>query len=210
MTETELRNSVALIMEEWARSGKVYEWSRELQCMIERYNQYPDIGRGIAYKPSLGGWCALGVSVAFMDADLADLIQPEIGAYEMEKWAKDSRFFRGRDSGYVPKRGDLIHYAFPRSTETGKVYTQFHVGLVTNCDENILFSTECNVQSRCVMREMREWQYNDIVTGFTEVPYYKKASLITIEVPPIPDKTGTYLLGALNTGKSKEITWIKQ
>ena len=60
------------------------------------------------------------------------------------------------------------------------------------------------------MKEMREWQYNDIVTGFTEVPYYKKASLITIEVPPIPDKTGTYLLGALNTGKSKEITWIKQ
>ena len=209
MTENELRNMVAGAAESYAASGEVYEWSPLLKRLIEKYNAYPDIGRGIQYKPTLGGWCALFASVLFIEQGMADLIIPEIGAYEMEANAKKAGIFRSRESGYIPKRGDLIHYAFPRMDESGKYFTQYHIGVVTNADANVVYTTEGNVTSRVVMKEQHYYKDVEMITGFSAVPYESKV-IIPPELPPLPKETGLYIpLAMVDAGKG-EIIWQRK
>lgn len=213
MNETELRNLIARTAEEDAQSGKIYEWSDDLKALIELYNSYPNIGRGIKYSPSLGGWCMLYVSTLFIRNDLGEIIQPEIGAYEPMKNAKLSGNWRARESDYEPKRGDIIHYAFPRTNEKGQTFTQYHVGIVTNCGidsngETVIYSTEGNVEKRVLMRACKNWRTNKDIDGFI-IPDYEKAASKLVELPPLPKDKGTYLLTA-EIGNENKIEWRKE
>ena len=209
MTEMDLRNMIAEYVEIQAKSGSYYEWSTSLNKLIDTYNAYPNIGRGIQYKPSLGGWCALYASVPFIMNGLPDLIQPEIGAYEMEANAKKAGIFKKRTSGYIPKRGDLIHYAYPRRREDGTPFTQYHVGIVTNASATECFTTEGNVEHRVMMRQITNWLADTTITGFTAVDYASKVYTAP-ELPPIPSADGEYLLGVKVTGEKGKLTWIRQ
>lgn len=213
MTENELRDLIARTAEEDAQRGDVFEWSEKLNELIALYNSYPNIGRGIKYSPSLGGWCMLYVSTLFIRNGLGDIIQPEIGAYEPMKNAKLSGNWRERESDYMPKRGDIIHYAFPRKTDTGTEYTQYHVGIVTNCGtdgngETVIFTTEGNVENRVLMRACTNWRSNKDIDGFI-VPEYEKAATKTVELPPLPKEKGVYGLKAIIDNKSV-IEWRKE
>lgn len=209
MTENELRDLIARTAEEDAKSGKIYEWSPELQALIDLYNKQPDIGRGIKYAPSLGGWCMLYISSLFIRTEMPKAIQLEIGAYEPMKNAKLSGQWRKNDGSYMPRRGDIIHYAYPRTSEAGKEFTQFHVGTVTNCDKNTCYSTEGNVENRVVMRANIEWQNNEQIDGFI-VPDYKRYATSDIIIPELPSEKGVYIMTAEIDDNKKEIVWRKE
>ena len=214
MTENELRDLIARTAEEDAQAGNIYEWSSGLKELIELYNNYPNIGRGIKYTPSLGGWCMLYVSTLFIRNGLGDIIQPEIGAYEPMKNAKLSGNWRERTSDYTPKRGDIIHYAFPRTNEKGIEYTQYHVGIVTNCGttatgESVIYTTEGNVENRVLMRGCTNWRTNKDIDGFI-IPDYEKAASVIVELPPLPKENGFYSLGCVVQDKQADIYWRKE
>ena len=213
MTENELRDLIARTAEEDAKRGDVYEWSEKLNELIKIYNNYPNIGRGIKYSPSLGGWCMLYVSCLFIRNEMGDIIQSEIGAYEPMKDAQLSGQWRKNDGKYIPRRGDIIHYAFPRTNEKGVEYTQYHVGIITNCGttsdgRQVIYSTEGNVESRVLMRANYEWQENKQIDGFI-VPDYEKAASIILELPPFPKEKGVYSLKAIIDNESV-IEWRKE
>ena len=208
MNENELRDKIATMAEEDARSLKIYEWSSRLDELITLYNNYPNIGRGIKYSPALGGWCMLYVSTVFIRCGLAETIQPEIGAYEPMKDAKAGGYWKDRTSGYIPRRGDIVHYAFPRIDEKGKVYTQYHVGIVTNADNNILYSTEGNVENRVLMRACFDWKTYKDIDGFI-VPQYEKFT-DDLTLPELPDEYGEFYLRAILTPTENKIEWKRE
>ena len=213
MNENELRDLIARTAEEDAQRGDVFEWSEKLKELIKLYNNYPNIGRGIKYSPSLGGWCMLYVSTLFIRNELGDIIQPEIGAYEPMKDAKLSGQWRKNDGSYKPRRGDIIHYAYPRTTESGKEYTQYHVGIVTNCGidaygRKVIYTTEGNVANRVLMRDCYNFEMNGEIDGFI-VPDYEKVASVVLELPPLPKEKGVYILKA-EIDDEKIIEWRKE
>lgn len=213
MTENELRDLIASTAEQDAIRGDVYEWSDKLKELIDLYNSYPNIGRGIKYTPSLGGWCMLYVSCLFIRNELGNSIQPEIGAYEPMKDAKLSGQWRKNDGSYMPRRGDIIHFKYPRTTETGEKFTQYHVGIVTNCGNDaygrpVVFTTEGNVQDRVIMRDYYNFGINAEIDGFI-VPDYKRYATSDIIIPELPTEKGVYTLTAEIDDK-KEIVWRKE
>lgn len=209
MLESEMRDLIARTAEQDAQAGNIYEWSPRLNELIELYNNWPNIGRGIKYSPALGGWCMLYVSTVFIRCNLGNIIQPEIGAYEPMKNAQSAGRWRARTSGYQPKRGDIIHYAFPRTNEKGQKFTQYHVGIVTNSDENVCYSTEGNCEKRVLMRANFNWKENRDIDGFI-IPDYESVSSVKIELPELPKEAGEYVLKAIIDGNKNKIEWGKE
>lgn len=206
MTEQELRDKVAGLAEYYAKKGDVYEWSPELERLIEVYNNHKPLTRGIAYKPELGGWCALFVSDLFIETDLSDLIVTEIGAYEMMANAKACGQWKARGT-YIPKRGDIIVYAY-QTTKDGKPYTQYHTGLVTNSSESVVYTTEGNVQDRVLM--LAHAPSDKTILGYWAVDYASKATkeIPVKELPCPPSKTGTYTLKAVVSNNATTYKWV--
>lgn len=205
MTESELRRLITKTAEDFANSGKVYEWSDELNELIEVYNNHTPLTRGIAYKPSLGGWCALFVSDLFILNNMSDLIVTEIGAYEFMTNAKARGCWKPRGS-YVPRSGDIIVYAY-QTTKDGNPYTQYHVGIVTNADASIIYTTEGNVQDRVLMKAVLP--SDKTILGFWAVDY---ASMVTEDIgvdtlPAPPIKNGTYHLAAVVSNNGTTYKW---
>jgi hypothetical protein len=178
MTEKELRDKVAGTAEKLALEN-IVEWNDKLQHLIDVYNACPTIGRGIAYKPSLGGWCALFVSDCFIFNGLEGLIVPEIGAYEMMANAKKAGQWKARGS-YIPKRGDIVVFGWQATDKNGKEYTQFHTAVVTNASasDNILYTTEGNVSDRVI--QAKYYPSDKKILGYWAVDY---ASTATPDVP---------------------------
>lgn len=207
MTENELRRMVTGLAEAYANSGKVYEWSDELNRLIDVYNNHEPLTRGIAYKPSLGGWCALFVSDLFIETDLADLMVTEIGAYEMMANAKAWGQWKARGT-YIPKPGDIIVYAY-QTTKDGKPYTQYHTGIVTNADSTIVYTTEGNVQDRVLM--LAHSPSDKTILGYWAIDYASKANemnAVLTEIPVPPKKNGTYTLQAVVANNATTLKWV--
>lgn len=205
MTEIELRNQVAGLAEDYARSGKIYEWSPELDELIKVYNDHRPLTRGIAYKPSLGGWCALFVSDLFIQTDLSDLIVTEIGAYEFMVNAKARGQWKPRGT-YIPKRGDIVVYAY-QAVKDGKEYTQYHVAIVTSADSTVINTTEGNVQDRVLMLAHRP--DDKTILGYWAVDYASAVTgdIAVSELPAPPRANGTYTLKAVVSNKKTTFKW---
>lgn len=209
MTEQEARDKVASLAEEWCRKG-VWEWNANLDALIKTYNNHKPITRGVAYSKNLkpNGWCALFVSDMFILADIADLIVTEIGAYEFMANAKKANAWKPRGT-YIPKRGDVIVYAYPSTDENGKSFTQYHVGIVTNANADIVYTTEGNVQDRVLM--LAHKPDDKTIAGYWAVDYaseVKEDKPIKADIPDLPSKNGTYTLQAVVSNNKATIKWV--
>lgn len=209
MTEQEARDKVASLAEEWCRKG-VWEWNANLDYLIKVYNDHKPITRNVPYSKNLkpNGWCALFVSVMFILANLANLIITEIGAYEFMANAKKLGRWKPRGT-YIPKRGDIIVYAYPSTDESGKSFTQYHVGIVTSADANVVNTTEGNVQDRVLMLAHRP--DDKTIAGYWAVDYAsiaQSAKPIEVTLPDIPAKNGTYTLQAVVSNDKTTLKWV--
>lgn len=204
MTENELRRLVTDLAEHYAESGSIYEWSAGLDKLIKLYNEHQPLARGYKYKKD-GGWCMLFVSVLFIETGLSDLIQTEVGPWEAMQADREAGRFR--EPGYIPKPGDLIYYYYKDKDAAGKVNAWYHVGVVTNADANIIYSTEGNVQDRVLM--LAHKPDDKTIAGFCAPDFASKVKK-DVTLPELPQKAGTYTLKALVTEPGKgEVTWQK-
>ena len=208
MTEMELRRQITDLAEYYAKSGSIFEWSPGLDRLIEKYNSHKPLARNYAYKKE-GGWCMLFASVLYIETGMANLICTEVGPWEaMQADKKAGRF---REAGtYVPKPADFIYYHYEKKDAAGKVIDSwYHVGVVTNADASVIFSTEGNVDDRVLM--LAHDPADRTIEGFCAPDF---ASLIKPDkqliLPDLPDASGIYTLqGLVNGSGEKEVVWRK-
>ena len=206
MTESELRNKTAGLAEEIAASGKYIKGSAEMQEVIDTYNAHEPLARGVKYSYDIGGYCGVGVSYLFIKTDLSDLIVTECGAYEFMANAKARGQWKPKGT-YIPRRGDIIVYAYEQ-IRNGKPYTQFHVGMVTNADANIVDTTEFNVDNRVLM--LAHKPNEKAILGYWAVDYASAASDNTFTLegwPEPPKKNGTYTPAVVVSNNKIERIW---
>lgn len=203
MTEIELRRLVTDLANHYCEIG-TYEWNPTLNKLIDTYNDHKPLTRNVKYKPDIGGWCGLFVSDMFILNGMADLIVTEVGAYEFMANAKKVDQWKPRGT-YIPKPGDIIVYAY-QTTKDGKPYTQYHVGIVTNADASIIYTTEGNVQQRVLMKATKP--DDKTILGFWAVDY---ASLVVPEpdIPVVPAAAGTYTLKGIRSTGGVRYEWRK-
>ena len=206
MTEKEIRDNVAGFAENCARSGKIYTGSEGLQKLINIYNAHTPLARGLKYTYSLGGWCELFSDVCYIQADAASIITTEIGPWEAMKAAQAAGIWKPRGT-YIPKRGDKIYYAY-QMTKDGKPYTQYHVGLVTSADENVVNSTEGNVQERVLM--LAHKPSDKTILGYIAPDFASLATtdISVTELPAPPKANGTYTLKAVVSNNGVGYKWV--
>lgn len=201
MTEIELRRLVTDLSNHYAEIG-TYEWNGTLNKLIEVYNSHEPLTRNVKYRPEIGGWCGLFVSDMFILNGMSDLIVTEVGAYEFMSNAKARSEWQPRGN-YIPKPGDIIVYAY-QMTKDGKPYTQYHVGIVTNADATVVYTTEGNVQNRVLMKATKP---NDkTILGYWAVPY-DKLVVPEPEIPVVPARNGTYTLKAVRSSSGVRYEW---
>lgn len=205
MTENELRRKVTTIAENYARAGNVITGSAALQKIIDIYNAHKPLARNLPYSYSLGGWCELFADTCFIEAGVSELITTEIGPWEAMQAAKKDGIWKAKGA-YDPKPGDKIYYAYEKP-EGG---VQFHVGIVTNASaaENIVYSTEGNVESRVMMVAHKPTAKE--ILGYIAPDYASLATpdLIPVsELPAPPSKTGTYSLKAVVSNNKTTYKW---
>lgn len=208
-TADELRNKIYNIANFYADNA-TYEWNDRLKELIDVYNNHEPLTRNIKYKPELGGWCGLFVSAVYILAGLSDLIVTEIGAWEFKDNARKAGLWKGRDSGYIPKRGDIIVYSYPKTDEKGKVYTQYHVGICTNADANVIYTTEGNVSDRVLM--LAHNPNDKTIEGYWSVDFegYIQRLEEVQQLPPLPDQDGRYkIVGTVKDGTGS-VEWEKE
>lgn len=208
MTELELRRTVTDLAEYYAKGGAIYEWSAGLNKLIRVYNDHLPLARNYKYVKE-GGWCMLFVSALYIEAGLSDLIQTEVGPWEaMQADKKAGRF---REPGYIPKPGDLVYYYYQKKDAAGKVVDSwYHVGICTNADNSVIYTTEGNVEDRVLM--LAHDPADPTIAGFCAPDFASKIrpQIDGLTVPPIPDETGTYTLSANNNGSEKWLSWTRQ
>ena len=206
MTENELRRKVTSIAEGYARAGNVITGSAALQKIIDTYNAYRPLARNLPYSYKLGGWCEVFADTCFIEAGLAELILVEMGPWEAMQDAKNKGIWKAKGA-YIPKPGDKIYYAYEMSDKT----YQYHVGLVTNSDETVVYSTEGNVQDRVLMLAHKPNAKE--ILGYIAPDYASLATpeLIPItELPAAPKANGTYFMGAVVSNNKVVYDWIKK
>ena len=208
MTEIELRRTVTQLAEHYAQSGAIYEWSAGLDKMIRTYNEHIPLARNYKYVKE-GGWCMLFVSDLFIETGLSDIMQTEVGPWEAMQADKAAGRFR-EPKTYIPLPGDIIYYYYQDKDASGKKIAWYHVGLVTNADDTIIFSTEGNVQDRVMM--LAHKPDDKTIAGFCVPDYASKirTDINGLPVPAVPDETGVYVLSAVNNGKKTAYSWIKK
>lgn len=204
MKEIELRRLVTDLANHYAAIGTT-EWNPTLKKLIEIYNDHRPLTRGVVYDPSIGGWCGLFVSDMFILNGMAGLIVTEVGAYEFMANAKKKDQWKPRGS-YVPQAGDIIVYAFDR-TVGGKTFTQYHVGIVTNADSKVIYTTEGNVNRSVVMKAVDP--ADKTILGFWAVDYKSIVLPDPTEIPVIPGKVGTYTLKGIRSTGGSRYEWRK-
>ena len=202
MTEMELRRLVTDLAEHYAEMH-VAEWDPTLMKMIDIYNAHTPLARNIKYYPDLGGWCMLFVSVLYIQTGLAKLIHTEIGPWECMQEAKKRGRFR-KPQEYVPAPGDLIFYEYKLTALDGTKKVQHHVGICTNADSSVIYTTEGNVQNQVLM--LAHKPDDDTILGFWDVDF---ASLVKKdpEIPGLPDEDGDYILHGIVQDNNKAFIW---
>lgn len=209
MTEIEIRNQIASFAEECAKSGKIITGSEELQELIDEYNKYRPLARNLEYSYKLGGWCELFADVCYIHNDAASIITPEIGPWEAIQAAKKAGIWKPKGT-YIPKRADKIYYYYTTKDEKGNVVDAwYHVGIVTNADDSVIYSTEGNIQGRVLMLSHKPT--DKTIVGYIAPDFSPLVSEdILVRIPAPPKANGTYNFTAVVSNKKFDLKWTKK
>ncbi len=139
MTENELRNSVAAVMESWLGATK---GDSTHKAIIDIYNAIRPLPRGVRMSYTMD-WCAAAVSAAFQSAGLIDLIPAECSCGLMLKAAQERGIWVEADD-YKPKVGDLVMYDWQDKGQGDNHGAPDHVGLVWTVGDDYTWVMEGN------------------------------------------------------------------
>ncbi len=190
MTEFELRQRVADIMDSWLGAAKGSEKHREI---LEIYNTYKPLARGYRVKAT-DAYCATTVSAAYIRAGIAEYTGTECGANEYINVAK-KRGIWVEDDGYVPKVGDAIVYDWQDTGRGDNAGYADHIGIVTRVSGESFVVTEGNASGgRVAQRSMKVDGKN--IRGFIAPDYEAIAEIMSLKEDE--DMTGEEIYRKLN------------
>ena len=107
------------------------------------------------YEKNQSLWCAMFVSYCAYQANVLGTLVPRFAwcPSGMSWYQKEKRYFK-RDSGYIPKKGDIVFFY---SSDKGRVA---HVGIVTGGDAQYITTIEGNTLLDCV--QLRTYHRNHL------------------------------------------------
>ena len=190
MTEVELRNTVAKIMNEWKAAG-LKESDGSHMKIVNIYNNHKPLARNYKVKPK-DSWCATTVSAAFIEAEnrtgikFTSIIGTECSCQRQIELMKKLKSWQENDA-YVPKVGDIIYYDWDDNGIGDNTGWSDHVGLVVAISGKTMTVVEGNKADKVGSRKISV-NAKDI-RGFG-VPNFAKLATQT-SVTPKPAVTPT-------------------
>jgi len=122
-------------------------------------------------------WCFIFVSWVLRMAEVDEDIIPNFASCGAGiEWAKKNKCWKPTSSGYVPSPADLIIF------DWGHDGKQDHVGLVTGCDPDAVYTIEGNTSNK-VAERIYEIDSPEIM-GYIAVPYSELSSSLVTYAPP--------------------------
>ena len=147
MTEKQLRQNVADVMESWVGATRGSATHLEI---LRIYNTYTPLARG--YKVQVGdAYCATTVSAAWIVTGCAKWTGTECGCDKFIEIAKSKGIWI-EDDAYVPKVGDAILYDWDDSGSGDNRGSSDHIGIVTAVSGRSFTVTEGNINGGKVGR----------------------------------------------------------
>ncbi len=114
------------------------------------YREGPDNDTkyGAWYHLNYEPWCAMFVSWCANQAGIStDIIPKYCGCTTGMGWFKDRGIFQARESGYIPKAGDITFYR-----DIGSSAGSTHTGIVYAVDDEKVYTIEGNTSDMCAKR----------------------------------------------------------
>lgn len=177
MTEKQLRQNVAGIIESWVGATRGSATHLEI---LRIYNTYTPLARG--YKVQVGdAYCATTVSAAWIVTGCAKWTGTECGCDKFIEIAKSKGIWI-EDDAYVPKIGDAILYDWDDSGSGDNRGSSDHIGIVTAVSGRSFTVTEGNINGGKVGRRTMTVDGKNI-RGFIAPDY----AMIAAQMSPIQD-----------------------
>ena len=196
MTEVELRNTVAKIMNEWKAAG-LKESDGSHMKIVNIYNNHKPLARNYKVKPK-DSWCATTVSAAFIEAEnrtgikFTSIIGTECSCQRQIELMKKLKSWQENDA-YVPKVADIIYYDWDDNGIGDNTGWSDHVGLVVAISGKTMTVVEGNKADKVGSRKISV-NAKDI-RGFGVPNFAKLASQTSVApkptVTPTPAKPTT-------------------
>lgn len=200
MTETQARQKVVSIMQEWIGLKRS---DRSHAPIIDIYNSNTPLPRG--YKVTYtDAYCATTTSAAAIKAGYTDIIPVECSCYYLIEAAKQMGIWQENDA-YIPKLGDEVLYDWddgPDYATTDNQGAPEHVGMVEAVSGSTIKVIEGNMSGGIVGR--RDLQVNGrYIRGFICPNYAKKATA----QEPAAETSGSTGSGSSSGSLSRETKW---
>ena len=177
MTEKQLRQNVADVMESWVGATRGSATHLEI---LRIYNTYTPLARG--YKVQVGdAYCATTVSAVWIVTGCAKWTGTECGCDKFIEIAKSKGIWI-EDDAYVPKVGDAILYDWDDSGSGDNRGSSDHIGIVTSVSGSSFVVTEGNINGGKVGRRPMNVDGKNI-RGFIAPDY----AMIAAQMSPIQD-----------------------
>ena len=177
MTEKQLRQNVADVMESWVGATRGSATHLEI---LRIYNTYTPLARG--YKVQVGdAYCATTVSAAWIVTGCAKWTGTECGCDKFIEIAKSKGIWI-EDDAYVPKVGDAILYDWDDSGSGDNRGSSDHIGIVTAVSGRSFTVTEGNINGGKVGRRPMTVDGKNI-RGFIAPDY----AMMAAQMSPIQD-----------------------
>ena len=177
MTEKQLRQNVADVMESWVGATRGSATHLEI---LRIYNTYTPLARG--YKVQVGdAYCATTVSAAWIVTGCAKWTGTECGCDKFIEIAKSKGIWI-EDDAYVPKVGDAILYDWDDSGSGDNRGSSDHIGIVTAVSGRSFTVTEGNINGGKVGRRTMTVDGKNI-RGFIAPDY----AMIAAQMSPIQE-----------------------
>jgi len=177
MTERQLRQNVADVMESWVGATRGSATHLEI---LRIYNTYTPLARG--YKVQVGdAYCATTVSAAWIVTGCAKWTGTECGCDKFIEIAKSKGIWI-EDDAYVPKVGDAILYDWDDSGSGDNRGSSDHIGIVTAVSGRSFTVTEGNINGGKVGRRPMTVDGKNI-RGFIAPDY----AMMAAQMSPIQD-----------------------
>ena len=108
-----------------------------------------DTKYGAWYNLNYEAWCAMFVSWCCNQAGIStDIVPKYCGCTAGMNWFIDRNQFQYRESGYIPKAGDIVFYRDRDVTS----WTSTHTGIVYAATSTTLYTIEGNTSDMCAKR----------------------------------------------------------
>lgn len=139
-------------------------------------------GNGISYGYH---WCCAFATWCMRAAGIDEkVVKNSVSCWDLQTWMKANSTYKARESGYVPKSGDLVFFKYPTDTIT------HHIGIVRYSDGARVYTIEGNSKDHNVA--LMDYEITDTFIMGYGVPAYSSEPAAAVDFTAF--NVGTYYI----------------